>query len=136
MSVQVTVRWTGEGLRFEGETPHGRVALGSSLDEPSGTPTPVEMLAVALGACTGMDVVSILQKMRQPLEDLWVEVTGERAEEHPKRYLSLALVYHVRGAVDEARLARAIQLSEERYCGVEATLRAQTAVTSRYEIHA
>jgi putative redox protein len=135
VSEHVTVRWTGEGLRFEGETKHGRAVLASGLDEDSGTPTPVEMLAVALGACTGMDVVSILLKMRQPLEGFWVEVTGERAEEHPKRYLSFALAYHVRGAVDEAKLARAIQLSEERYCGVEATLRSSTPVSSRYEIH-
>ncbi len=136
MSEHVTARWTGEGLRFEAETKHGRTVLGSSLDEATGTPTPIEMLAAALGACTGMDVVSVLLKMRQPLEELWVEVTGERAEEHPKRYVSFELVYHARGAVDAARMARAIQLSEERYCGVEATLRPSTPITSRYEIHA
>jgi putative redox protein len=135
VSEHVTVRWTGEGLRFEGVTKHGRAVLASGVDKDSGIPTPVEMLAVALGACTGMDVVSILRKMRQPLEEFWVEVSGERAEEHPKRYLNFALAYHAKGPVDEAKLVRAIELSEDRYCGVEATLRSSTPVTSRYEIH-
>jgi putative redox protein len=94
----------------------------------------METLAVALGACTAMDVASILVKMRQPLEALSVEVSGERAEEHPRRFTSLELVYHLRGDLDERKVERAIELSEERYCAVEATLRPALPITSGYVI--
>ena len=72
--------------------------------------------------------------MRQPLEEFCVEVRGERADEHPKRFLSLEVVYHLKGALDEAKVARAIQLSEERYCSVEATLRPAVPISSSFVI--
>jgi putative redox protein len=81
-----------------------------------------------------MDVASILLKMRQPLEAFSVEVSGERAEDHPKRFTSLDVVYHLRGDLDERKVARAIELSEERYCSVEATLRPAVPIRSRYII--
>jgi putative redox protein len=81
-----------------------------------------------------MDVASILLKMRQPLEAFSVEVAGERAEEHPRRYTSLEVVYRLKGDLDERKVERAIQLSEERYCSVEATLKPALPITSRYEI--
>ena len=94
----------------------------------------MELLATSLGACTAMDVASILVKMRQPLEAFSVEVSGERAEDHPKRFLSLEVVYHLKGDLDERKVERAISLSEERYCSVEATLRPAVPITSRYVI--
>lgn len=133
-SKPVVVSWKKEGLLFEGVTAHGHVDMASGLDEPGNGATPMELLAVALAGCTGMDVVSILQKMRQPLEGLRIEVRGEKAEEYPKRFLSLEVVYFIRGAVDEKKLQRAIKLSETRYCSVEATLGPAVAITSRYEI--
>jgi putative redox protein len=133
-STPVTLAWKNEGLRFEATTAHGAVALASGLDEPGNGVTPMELLATALGGCTAMDVVSILVKMRQPLEGLSIEVTGERAEEHPKRFTSLRVVYRFRGDLDEHKVERAIALSEEKYCSVEATLRPAVPITSRYEI--
>jgi putative redox protein len=130
----VVVSWKKEGLLFEGRTSGGAVDLASGLDAPGSGSAPMQLLAIALGSCTGMDVVSILRKMRQPLEEFRVEVTGEKAEEHPKRFTSLEIVYHLMGDLDEAKVARAIQLSEERYCSVEATLRPTVAITSRYVI--
>lgn len=94
----------------------------------------METLATALAACTAMDVISILLKMRQPLEGLSVEVSGERAEEHPKRFLSLEVAFDLRGDLDEAKVQRAIALSEERYCSVAATLRPAVPIASRYVI--
>ncbi len=135
-SQPVTVTWKKSGLLFEGVTDHGRIDAASGLDEPGQGPTPMELLALALAACTSMDVVSILEKMRQPLEDLRVEVSGDRAEEHPKRFTSLEVVYHFKGALDENKVARAIELSEDRYCSVEATLRPALPITSRYVIEA
>jgi putative redox protein len=94
----------------------------------------MELLLIAVGGCTGMDVISILRKMRQPVEDLRIEVRGERAQEHPRQYTSIELVYHVKGAVDEQRLARAIELSESRYCSVEATLLDAPTIGSRFVV--
>jgi len=130
----VVVKWRKDGIRFAAETGHGGVTLASGLDEAGSGMTPMELLAVALGGCTGMDVVSILVKMRQPLEELSVEVGGVRAEDHPKRFTSLEVVYRLRGDLDEKRVRRAIQLSEERYCSVAATLRPSLPITSRYVI--
>ena len=130
----VNVVWKTEGLLFEATTVHGRVDLASGLDEPGNGVTPMELLATSLGACTAMDVASILVKMRQPLEAFSVEVSGERAEDHPKRFLSLDVVYHLKGDLDERKVERAISLSEERYCSVEATIRPAVPVTSRYVI--
>ena len=130
----VVVRWKKQGLLFEGVTAHGRVDLASSLDAPGQGPTPMELLALSLGGCTAMDVISILQKMRQPLEELRVEVRGETAEEHPRRFLSLEIVYHFTGALDEKKVQRAVELSEARYCSVEATLRPAVPITSRVVI--
>lgn len=130
----VNVVWKSEGLLFEATTAHGTVALASGLDEPGNGVTPMELLATSLGACTAMDVASILVKMRQPLEAFSVEVGGERAEGHPKRFLSLEVVYRFKGDLDERKVERAISLSEERYCSVEATLRPAVPITSRYVI--
>jgi putative redox protein len=135
-SAPVVVTWKNEGLLLEGVTPHGRVDLASGLDEPGQGATPMELLALALAGCTSIDVVSILQKMRQPLEGLRVEVHGEKADEHPRRFLSLEVVYILKGALDEKKVQRAIELSETKYCSVEATLRPAVAISSRYVIEA
>lgn len=133
-SEPVVVSWRNEGLLFEGVTAHGRVDLASGLDEPGQGVTPMEMLATSLAACTSMDVVSILVKMRQPLESFRVEVSGERRDEHPKAFASLEVVYYLKGALDERKVERAIELSETRYCSVEATLRPAVPITSRFVI--
>jgi putative redox protein len=130
----VNVVWKNEGLLFKATTARGSVDLASGLDEPGNGVTPMELLATSLGACTAMDVASILVKMRQPLEEFSVEVSGERAEDHPKRFLSLEVAYHLKGDLDERKVERAISLSEERYCSVEATLRPAVSITSRYVI--
>ena len=133
-SEPVTLDWKSEGLQFEASTAHGSVDLASGLDEPGNGVTPMELLAVALGGCTAMDVVSILVKMRQPLESFSVEVSGERAEDHPKRFTSLEVVYRLKGDLDERKVERAISLSEERYCSVGATLKSSVPITSRFVI--
>jgi putative redox protein len=133
-SEPVTLAWKSEGLLFEASTAHGSVDLASGLDEPGNGVTPMEMLAAALGGCTAMDVLSILVKMREPLESFSVVVSGERAEDHPRRFTSLEVVYRLKGDLDERKVERAISLSEERYCSVEATLKPGVPITSRYVI--
>jgi len=130
----VVVSWKREGLLFEGVTAHGRVDLASSLDEAGQGATPMELLRLALAGCTAMDVVSILQKMRQPLEEIRVEVRGEKAEEHPRRFVALEVVYYLTGDLDEQKVKRAVELSETRYCSVEATLQPAVPITSRVVI--
>jgi len=135
-SAPVIVSWKKEGLLLEGVTAHGHVDMASGLDEPGQGATPMELLAVALAGCTAMDVISVLQKMRQPLEGLRVEVHGEKADEHPKRFVSLEVVYYLKGALDEKKAQRAIALSETKYCSVEATLRPAVSISSRYVLEA
>jgi putative redox protein len=97
---------------------------------------PVEVLLEALAACTAMDVVSVLEKKRQPFTGLEMEVTAEqREDEYPHIYTAIQLTYVVRGnGVDPAAVARAIQLSFEKYCSVKGMLGPQTKVTTSYRI--
>jgi putative redox protein len=136
MGQRVEVRWEGDGLHFEGSSADGTVRMASKRDGDGAGLRPMQTLAIALGGCIGMDVVSILQRMRQPLEGLWIEVEGQQAEDYPRRYTELTLTYHVRGAVDERKLQRAIGLSENKYCSVRASLGADVRLTSRYDIEA
>ena len=94
---------------------------------------PMEALLISLASCTGLDVISILQKKRQRVTAFQVQVTGVRADEHPRRYVRIELAFIVRGwDVDEAAVARSIELSQTKYCGVTASLSCE--VTSRYHI--
>jgi putative redox protein len=84
---------------------------------------PMEILLVGLGGCTGMDVISILEKKRQNVTSFEIRVSGERAAEHPKVYTSISLEYVVGGKnLDPNAVERAVTLSEEKYCSVMATL--------------
>jgi putative redox protein len=133
-SRSVELLWLGEGLRFRGAAEGESITMSGLGDPPGLGPGPMQLLLLALGGCTGMDVVAILRKMRQPLEELRVEVRGEQAEEHPREYTSMEIVYRLKGDLDEGRVARAIELSETRYCSVEATLRDAVPISSRYII--
>jgi len=130
----VELVWQSDGLRFQGTAGENEVALSGADDPPDAGAGPMDLLLLAVGGCTGMDVVSILRKMRQPLEGFRLEVRGERAEEHPRLYTSIEVVYHLKGDLDEERVRRAIELSETRYCSVEATLRERVPVSSRYVV--
>jgi putative redox protein len=125
------------GLTFEGDTPSGHKILLDGAEEVGGhnlASRPIELLLVALGACTGMDVISVLRKMRQPVEGYRLEVTGERAEEHPRKYLRITVKHVITGAVEAEKLAHAVELSDQTYCSVAASLREEVEVTASYEI--
>ncbi len=127
------VQWVGKE-RFVAQSPSGHLVALDTDRAANGAPGPMELLLVALGACTATDVISILAKMRQKLESLEVEVSGERAEEPPRVWTKLEIVYKLRGILDEAAVQRAIQLSEEKYCSVAATLRKTAPISYRIEI--
>lgn len=127
------VQWVGKE-RFIAQSPSGHLVAVDSNRSSNGAPSPMALLLVALGACTATDVVSILAKQRQRLESLEVEVSGERAEEPPRMWTRLEIVYKLRGLLDEHAVERAIRLSEEKYCSVAATLRKTAPITYRIEI--
>ncbi len=129
------VQWVGKE-RFVAMAPSGHMVALDSDRSANGAPGPMELLLVALGACTATDVVSILAKKRQKLESLEVEVSGERAAEPPTVWVKLEIVYKLRGDLDDQAVKHAIQLSEEKYCSVAAMLRKTAPITFRYEIAA
>ncbi len=127
------VRWVGQE-QFLGVTPSGHAVPFDSDRNSNVAPGPMDLLLIALGACTATDVVGILGKKRQKLESLEVEVSGERAEEPPRVWTKLEIVYKLRGKLDEKAVRDAINLSEEKYCSVAATLRKSATINVRFEI--
>jgi putative redox protein len=127
-----------DGMQFVVETGSGHSFTIDSVPEVGGRntgPRPFELLAAGLAGCTGMDVISILRTMRQKVTGLTVHVTSERAEEHPKKFLSIHIEYTVIGYdLAEDRVARAIELSETKYCPAMASLRPGAPITSSFTI--
>jgi len=112
-----TLSWTGRDLIFEGGARDGP---GITID-PDGAsgPTPVITLLLAVGSCSGSDVVSILQKMRVRLTECRVDIEAERRAEDPRRVVRLGLAFRLRGeGLDEAKARRAVDLSVGKYCSV------------------
>ena len=135
--MNATVRWTS-GMQFRGTGAAGAAITMDARPEQGGRdtgPSPMETVLLALGGCTGMDVVSILQKMRAPLEGLEVRITADRAEEHPKVFTRIALEYVFTGTgLKPEQLTRAVELSQTRYCSVSAMLRRVTDFTYSWRI--
>lgn len=127
------VKWVGE-QKFVATSPSGHAIALDSDRESNQAPGPMELLLMALGACTATDVVIVLEKKRQKLESLEVICSGERAKEPPAVWTKLEIVYRLRGQLDDAAVKHAIQLSEDKYCSVAAMLRKTAAVSWRYEI--
>lgn len=116
-------------------TPSGHALTIDTDSARHSAPSPMELLLVALGSCTGVDVVSILRKKRQQVTDYRVEVRGQRREDHPRSYKRMEVHHIVTGRnVSERSVAQAIALSEEKYCSVAATLRPTAEIVSTFEI--
>ena len=135
--MNATVRWTN-GMQFSGAGAAGTTITMDSRPEHGGVgagPSPMETVLLALGGCTGMDVVSVLQKMRAPLEGLEIRITAERAEEHPRVFTSIALEYILVGTgLRPDQVSRAVELSQTRYCSVSAMLKQVAALTYTWRI--
>ena len=98
-------------------------------------PRPMEMLLMGLGGCTSIDVVMILQKARQSIDDVKVEITARRAEKNPKVFTDIHVHFIVYGqALSAERVARAIELSAEKYCSASIMLGAMATITHDFEI--
>lgn len=131
---KATVKYSGDGY-FIGTTPSGYPQLMDSKGDRHAAPTPLEMLLVSVAACTAMDVQSILEKKRQDVTAYEVEISGTRAEEHPRKFTAFHVNHIVHGRdVSEKAVADAVELSDTKYCSVAATVRPTATITTSYEI--
>lgn len=127
-----------EGMQFVGTPESGHSVLLDSVEDVGGfdsAPHPVEMVLIGLGGCTGMDVVSLLSKMREDFEAFEILIDAERATEHPKVIQETNLKYRVWGDVSEDNFQKAIDLSLDKYCSVANTLKPNVNIEYEYEIN-
>jgi putative redox protein len=138
MSTKHTIRteWKGD-LAFEADVNGHKVLMDAPIDG-GGTdlgPSPKKLMLVALSGCTGMDVVSILKKMRVEIEKCSVEVEGDVTDEHPKHYYKMHVIYKFTGkSLPLDKLEKAVKMSEDTYCGVGALYRKAIEVTSEIRV--
>lgn len=127
------ISWIGK-QQFVATGPSGHALVLDSDRGSNVAPGPMELLLLALGACTATDIVIILEKQRQKLESLEVICSGERASEPPMVWTKMEMFYRLRGSLEDSAVKRAIELSEGKYCSVSAMLQKTAKITWRYEI--
>jgi putative redox protein len=131
---KAVVRFAGDDL-FVAVSASGHALAVETEPARSRAATPMELLLLALGSCTGVDVVSILRKKRERVTGYHVELRGERRAEHPRSYTRIEVRHVLRGRnLSERAVAQAIELSDTKYCSVAATLRPAAEIVSSYEI--
>ncbi|MFJ5714165.1 OsmC family protein [Neobacillus sp. NPDC093127] len=126
-----TINWKGK-MAFSGVTPSGHEFNMDAAPEVGGENTgarPTELLLQAVAGCTGMDIMSILHKMRLSPSAFQMDVKGERAEDHPKRFTTINIHYAFDGELPEDKIIRAIQLSKDKYCSVSHSLNSEITVS-------
>ena len=133
--MHLQVNWK-QGMAFQTTTPSGHDVTLDAGEDVGGLntgPRPTEMLLQATAACTGIDIVSILHKMRLPLDRFEMNIDGVRATEHPKKFTAIHILYVLDGDMPEERVRRAIELSVDRYCSVSHSLNA--TLTYSYQLN-
>lgn len=130
-STKISARWTGEALDFVGfDSRNNEILMGKK------TVSPTKMLLMGLAGCMGMDVLSILQKKKQPVTAVTVDVIGHVPDEYPKAYHTVELSFNVQGPqVDPKAVARSIELSTMKYCIVGQTLKGNVDLQTSFNIH-
>lgn len=130
--MSVRLKWNGE-MRFVAENETGAkvtVDTGPAYGGSGKYPTPMQMVAMALGGCTGMDIVSILKKMRVDLKTFEIEMALTRRQEHPKYYEEIKMTYVLSGDnLTEDKVRKAADLSNEKYCSVGIMLKDKAKIT-------
>jgi len=133
---RIKTEWKGN-MAFEADVDGHKVRMDTGIEgggHDSGA-SPKKLQLVALSGCTGMDVISILKKMRVDIEKCTIEVQGDVADEHPKHYTKMHVIYEFTGRdLPIDKLEKAVRMSEETYCGVEALYRKAIEVTSEIRI--
>ena len=127
-----------EGLNFIGSNESGHsVVINNDKDENGNKKgfSPIELTAISMGGCAGLDVISILQKKQQDVHGLEIKVHTERVEKHPRVWSEVEITYIVTGKnIDPVAVERAIQLSTENYCAVQNMLKHAVTIKNRFEI--
>ena len=136
--MKARVKWV-DGMAFMAEADSGHAIVMDGSPEIGGRnagPRPMEMVLMGLGGCTAIDVMMILGKQRQPVEDCWIELSAERADvKAPKVFTTIYTRYVVVGkGLDPKKVERAVNLSAEKYCSVSAMLRDSVELTHDFEI--
>lgn len=130
----VKTEWKGD-MKFEAEVTEHKIIMDTTPEfggHEEG-PRPKPLVLASLAGCTGMDVISILKKMKVNLDGFRLICEADVADEHPKVYTNINLIYEFKGKdLDRAKLEKAVSLSQERYCGVSAMLRKNCPIS--YEI--
>ncbi len=131
------VKWV-EGLQFVGESGTGHAIVMDGSQDVGGKNTgmrPMELLLVGLGGCSGMDVISILEKKRQNVTDIDIIINGDKADTYPKKFTNITIEFIVKGKdLSEDAVKRAVELSMEKYCSVKATLEGSAKINYSYKI--
>jgi putative redox protein len=126
MKHEASIRWAGR-MTFIGKAGSNHIVpmdSGPDFGGDSSATKPMELLLLGLGGCTGMDVVSLLNKMRVNFTAIEMNITADRAEEHPTVYTRIDIEYVITGhGIDAEKVKRAVELSQEKYCSVSAMLR-------------
>jgi putative redox protein len=131
MGQTIEARWT-KGMSFEAEVNDHLMVMDahSKFGGKDKGPRPKPLLLLSLAGCTGMDVVSLLEKMRVEVEDFKIRVTGELTDEHPKYYHKIHIHYQFKGKdINTSKVEKAVNLSQDKYCGVSYMLKQAAEIT-------
>jgi putative redox protein len=122
MKESINLQWLSD-MSFEANVDGHKIYMDSTVEHGGKNvgPRPKPLMMVALAGCTGMDVVSLLAKMRVEYKSLNIEVEGELTEDHPKRFVGMKIIYTIKGEnIPLNKVEKAVRLSKENYCGVSA----------------
>jgi len=138
MSNIVTTQWI-RGMQFKSDNPSGKTFVMDTdvegSDERFGL-SPKAMMLSSLAGCTGLDVVSVLNKMKVEVDDFKMVVEGELTDEHPRYYHKVTVDYHFHGkGLKESKLQKAVDLSVDKYCGVMEMFRQFAEVKTAIHVH-
>lgn len=134
--MKASVQWCQDRL-FLGKSGSGHAVVMDGPPEAGGQNLgvrPMEMLLLGMGGCASFDVVSILEKMQQPIKGCVAELQAERAESEPKVFTRINIHFKISGAVDAAKAERAVKLSAEKYCSASIMLGKVAEITHSFEV--
>ena len=138
MADKITTHWRGN-MTFESDNPRWSSIMMDASEEFGGTGSgmaPKAMMLSSLAGCSGLDVISTLEKMKVEIDDFKIEVSGELTEEHPKIYHKVIVDYHFYGSdLNEKKCERAVNLSVDKYCGVMEMFRQFATVETNIHFH-
>jgi putative redox protein len=131
---EVAAEWLEESAFAGRNMTGGCVQMGAFQGQPG--VSPMELLLLGVAGCTGMDVVSIMEKKKQKIDRFEVKVRGKRADSLPRVYTDIEVTYHLWGSqIDPKAVEHAIQLSKEKYCSASAMLSAVANITTHYYLY-